>query len=163
MPITIREAEAGDVDALVEIIQGQSLWKRYGYHPHRVKSDLLGALTREDAVLVAETDAGAVGFIWLQAEAAFSRSPYLRILAVRRGCEGQGVGGLLLRRGEDFMNGAGGGLFLLVSDFNHDAHRFYLREGYREVGRIPDYVVDGVWERLMFKRWGAHATATKDR
>ncbi|MFH1530728.1 MAG: GNAT family N-acetyltransferase [Pseudomonadota bacterium] len=163
MGITIRDVEVEDIDALVEIVQGQPLWERYGYRPSRVKSDLLGAMESADTVLVAEAGEGAVGFIWLQGKAAFSRSPYLRVLAVCRGSEGQGIGGLLLRRGEESMNGAGGGMFLLVSDFNRDAHRFYLREGYCEVGRIPDYLVQGISERLMFKRWGTHAAVTKNR
>ena len=46
-------------------------------------------------------------------------------------------------------------LFLLVSDFNVDAQRFYQRHGYTQIGAIAGYVVPEVVELLFWKRFGA--------
>ena len=43
-------------------------------------------------------------------------------------------------------------VFLCVSDFNVRARALYERHGYRLVGALPDYVVDGHAELLMAKR-----------
>ncbi len=43
-------------------------------------------------------------------------------------------------------------MFLLVSDFNTDAQRFYERLGYRQVGQLDDYVVRGVSELIYWKK-----------
>jgi ribosomal protein S18 acetylase RimI-like enzyme len=42
-------------------------------------------------------------------------------------------------------------LFLLVSDFNIEAKKFYREMGYQEVGLIPDLIKKGVGEYLMMK------------
>jgi hypothetical protein len=44
-------------------------------------------------------------------------------------------------------------LFLLVSDFNHDAQRFYQRQGYQQIGAIPGYVLPDVSELIFRKRF----------
>jgi len=45
--------------------------------------------------------------------------------------------------------------FLLVSDFNHDAQRFYVRHGYIRVGRIPGLVHADIDEEIYWKRLAA--------
>ena len=42
-------------------------------------------------------------------------------------------------------------LFLLTSDFNEGAQRFYRRMGYTQIGAIPSYVVPDVTE-LIFRK-----------
>ncbi len=43
-------------------------------------------------------------------------------------------------------------MFLCVSSFNGRARALYERHGYRTVGELADYVVDGLSEILMVKR-----------
>jgi ribosomal protein S18 acetylase RimI-like enzyme len=42
--------------------------------------------------------------------------------------------------------------FLLVAHDNDGALRLYRRRGYAEVGRLPDYVREGVTEVVLRKR-----------
>ena len=43
-------------------------------------------------------------------------------------------------------------IFLCVSSFNPDARRLYERVGYKQVGTLPDYLIDGASELIMHKR-----------
>jgi hypothetical protein len=43
-------------------------------------------------------------------------------------------------------------VFLLVTDSNSSAQRFYRRLGYTHIGAIPDYVVPGITELIFFKK-----------
>ena len=43
-------------------------------------------------------------------------------------------------------------LFLLVSDFNLPAQRFYAANGYHQVGAIAGYVCPGIGELIYRKR-----------
>jgi ribosomal protein S18 acetylase RimI-like enzyme len=48
-------------------------------------------------------------------------------------------------------------VFLLVSSFNAGARALYERLGYEQAGELPDYVIDGHSEILMWKRSTAEA------
>ena len=41
--------------------------------------------------------------------------------------------------------------FLVVADYNPDAKRFYERNGYQQVGEIPNLYRQGITEYLMVK------------
>jgi hypothetical protein len=45
-------------------------------------------------------------------------------------------------------------LFACVSDFNTTARQFYERNGYREVGPLPDLLMAGASEILLRKTIG---------
>ncbi len=83
---------------------------------------------------------------------AFGRSPYLRLIGVRPDCTDLGIGAALLAAVEDQARAISNDVFLLVSDFNADAQRFYRRHGYEQIGAIPGYVLPDVTEFLMRKR-----------
>lgn len=82
----------------------------------------------------------------------FGNGGYLRLLALRPGCEGRGVGALLLSAVEDAVRAHSAVLFLLTSDFNHGAQRFYARQGYVAAGALPDFARAGITEQIFWKR-----------
>lgn len=49
------------------------------------------------------------------------------------------------------MRPASRALFLLTTEWNSGAQRFYERHGYALVGRLPDYVRPGFCELLYWK------------
>lgn len=117
----------------------------------------------EDACRAAALDPAYVTLVARGADAplGFARfhprgvagSPYLASIAVAPEARGLGVGSALLAAGEARFSGARW-MFLCVSDFNPRARHLYERSGYRFVGALPDYVVDGFAEHLMVKRLG---------
>jgi ribosomal protein S18 acetylase RimI-like enzyme len=92
------------------------------------------------------------GFIWYETHGAFARSGYISLIGVQPGLYGQGIGQDLMAHAERDMFSVVNDVFLLVSDFNEAAQRFYQSLGYHQVGSIPDYVLSGVAELIYHKR-----------
>jgi GNAT superfamily N-acetyltransferase len=122
-------------------------WRRLGYHA----AALARYLTQEDSSLTrwalydGDALAGgvAVRFPWL-------RGPYLELLAVFPEAQGRGFGAAVL----GWLQSAAaheGNLWVMVSAFNEDAHRFYRRHGFAEIGGVPALVRPGHDELLL--RW----------
>ncbi len=132
-------------------MEATPLWRRYGLTGEALARSLV---TSTEPVFVADLDGACVGFAWLLRKGMFGRSAYLRLIAVDPARRGERLGERLLRAFEDEARRSSPDAFLLVSDFNEAAQRFYLREGYEEVGRLADYVVPGIAEVLMRKRLG---------
>lgn len=77
---------------------------------------------------------------------------YLALLCVKKEFRSQGVGAWLLKQFEQMGREDGKRkASLTVSDFNTRAFEFYKKNGYYEVGMIPNAIVDGVGEHLMLK------------
>ncbi len=124
---------------------------RYGQDAVRLETSLTSALARGDGVLVYD-DGETKGLAWFVPDGTLGLGGYLRLLAVVPGAEGKGVGRALLRAFEHAVFAVSAHAFLLCSDFNTDARRFYGRQGYSEVGGLPDLVLSGVTEVILWKR-----------
>ena len=92
-----------------------------------------------------------VGFTYIIPKGAFHSFPYLHIIAVKEGYRNMGIGKALLDYSEKIAYEMAGKLFLVVADFNPDAKRFYERDGYQQVGEIPNLYRPGVTEYMMEK------------
>lgn len=92
-----------------------------------------------------------VGFSYIIPKGAFHGFPYLHILAVKEEYRGKGVGKALLDYSERIASETADKLFLVVADFNPDAKQFYERNGYQQVGEIPNLYRSGITEYLMAK------------
>lgn len=135
------------------IIDETPLFQRYRFDGQAAISQLGGAIDDPGADVVVATNAAdeaVLGFAWIARGGAFGRSSYLRLIAVAQGHRRAGVGTALLDELER-RHLASGGILLLATDDNSGSHRFYERRGYRHVGTLDDYVIDGVAERIYYK------------
>lgn len=137
------------------------LWQRYGVTVQSAIERLSTGLRRmyepdvdssATHLFVAESTTGAtVGFVWAVRRGGFDRSGYIPLLAVESSQRGGGVGTELLIVAEEYLRPAQD-VFLLCTDFNTDAQRFYERHGYSRVGTLPDYILPGIVELIYRKR-----------
>ena len=151
--MTVRALEPADLDGLAAELARLPLLRRYGRDAGAVRRDLDAARARGEGLVVAADAAGVHGLAWFLPQGTLALGGYLRLLAVVPGRERAGVGALLLDAFERGTVALGTRhAFLLVSDFNTDAQRFYARHGYVEVGVLPRLVLPDVDERLYWKR-----------
>lgn len=176
--VIVRAAQPADLDAIVELaaaVVTLPLLQRYGASAAGLQRELQRladpghgpsgsprAFPLESLLLAhaAQPAAGADGKtaadLWglarFYVSGQFGNGGYLRLIALRPGCEGRGIGTLLLRAVEDAVRAHSSSLFLLTSDFNHGAQRFYAREGYAPVGALPDFARAGITEQIFWKR-----------
>lgn len=111
---------------------------------------LPAALDPTYVVLVARVGGEPCGFVRIHPRGV-AGSPYVASIAVAPEARGRGLGTTLLDAAEA-RDPAARWMFLCVSDFNTRARALYERRGYRVVGTLPDYVVDGRAELLMARR-----------
>jgi GNAT superfamily N-acetyltransferase len=149
--MNVRAATVEDVVAMAGAAAAQPLMKRYGATAESLERLLRVALDNGDGVLVASGDGGR-GFAWYQQHSGFELGGYLKLIALAPGSEGKGLGGALLDEVERNVAVQHKHLFLMVSDFNHPAQRFYERKGYSKVGRLPALVRPDIDELLYVKR-----------
>jgi GNAT superfamily N-acetyltransferase len=148
----IRGLREDELPALAAAVAPQPLLQRYGVGADTVQRLLGEALGRREPVLVAEVDGEARGFAWFLRSGTLGAGGYLRLIALVPGGEGGGVGGALLDAVERDVAAYTRNLFLLVSDWNEGARRFYARRGYQEVGRLPAFVRADIDEIICWKR-----------
>jgi len=110
-------------------------------------------LTRPDpalfryAVLSGGDLAGVIGV-----RSPWLRGPYLEQLAILPGFQGRGIGGGLLGWMEARAAGRAKNLWVLSSDFNEGALRFYEANGFERIAPLEDLVRPGYGEILLRKR-----------
>jgi GNAT superfamily N-acetyltransferase len=151
MTPTIRAATPADVRALADAVAGQPLMVRYGTTAERLARDLEAGLLRGDGVIVAEVAGRPLGLAWYLPTGTFAFGAYLRLIALRPGEEGRGLGALLLDEVERRAAATSRALFLLVSDWNAGARRFYSARGYAEVGVLSRFVLPDTDEVVCMK------------
>ena len=104
-----------------------------------------------DDLYIAELDGHPCGLALVR-ERGLAGAPYLVSIAVAEPYRSHGIGLRLLTFVEELLRGRFRHLFLCVSSFNTRARAFYERHGYRPVGVLHDFIVDGLDETLMVKR-----------
>jgi ribosomal protein S18 acetylase RimI-like enzyme len=151
----IRPMAPDDIPTITEWMLTDSLWQRYGLTDESIERGFRKGLARDDLLIVADTERPARGFAWCLYDGMFGSYPYLKRLGVASDASGRGLGSNLLRRVEEAVVAAGHSwLFLLVSDFNLDAQRFYARHGYQQIGSVPALVLPDVTELIYRKDLG---------
>ena len=147
---SIRLLAPADIADIARWVVATPLWQRYSVTEASFAGRLMTGLASGATIFVAERADTVFGFVWLVERGAFNRSAYIQLIGVRPETRGGGVGRALMEFVEAHAQSRD--MFLLVSDFNLDAQRFYARLGYRQVGKLDDYVVQGVSELVFCKR-----------
>jgi [ribosomal protein S18]-alanine N-acetyltransferase len=104
----------------------------------------------EYQVFIAHEKGKPCGVIILDPRGVAS-SPYVKSIAVSPGYRSSGIGAALMEFAEMLYNGQSRFIFLCVSSFNHRAREFYARLGYKVVGELNNFIIDGKSEILMYK------------
>jgi len=151
--VKVRPLAREEIPALATALAGLPLMARYRRSPAALSLALESALGRGDGLLVADEDGRLGGLAWFHPTGTFGAlGGYLRLIAVVPGGQGKGTGLALLRAFEVETARHSAHAFLLVSDFNEGAIRFYEREGYARVGEMKGLVLPEVAEILFWKR-----------
>ncbi len=162
----VHRASAQDAERVYKLgeqVATLPLLRRYGTSPARLAEELRSLASqpidgREQDLLLAETDGAEelpIGLARLQhggSGGQFGRGAYLKLIALRPGYTGRGIGHLLLDAVEQRVGQRCSDLFLLASDFNQGAQRFYERRGYLRVGQLPEFACAGITEIIYWKR-----------
>lgn len=148
----VRPLVLADIPGIANWVAATPLWQRYNVTAEAFAKRLRDGFAEGATIYVAERDGAVIGFLWLVERGTFNRSGYVQLIGVQPGMQNAGVGRALMQFAEEKIFAQGRDLFLLVSDFNIDAQRFYQRLGYRQVGNLDDYVVPGVSELIYYKK-----------
>lgn len=145
--LAITAAHPGDAEWCAHLMASSDPWVTLG----RTYEDCLARCCHpEYTLLLARQTRECCGFILLHPRGV-AGSPYIASVAVAPQFRGQSVGAALVAQAEIAFPGARH-IFLCVSSFNLRARQLYERLGYRQVGKLEDYVLPGASEILMHKR-----------
>jgi ribosomal protein S18 acetylase RimI-like enzyme len=147
------EAEA---EACARLMAQSEPWLTLG---RSYQASLSIVLDPSREVYIARDEAGLAGFLILCMTGAFVG--YIQTIAIQPDRRGQGLGSRLIDFAERRILAESPNVFMCVSSFNHDARRLYERLGYRVVGELPDYIVEGYSEILLRKTTGPLTTSVR--
>ncbi len=148
----IRDARTTDLDALARATANQPLLARYGVTEEGLARDLQRGIDAGEGLLVCMTGDAPVGFASFLVRGGLGVGGYLKLIALAPGHESGGRGQALLDEVEKRVALESRHMFLLVSDFNQRAQRFYERAGYVQRCALPAFVKPDIVEYLYWKR-----------
>lgn len=150
MELTVCVANPAHLEDCKAALLGSEIGEMY-FTPERATSFISDGISKGEIYVALGTDSICCGYIWFTLDGTFYSFPYVRNLMVKSEFRGQGVGKVLLDYFEQVSFLKSGKVFLLVSEHNSRAKKFYERHGYQEVGFIPDLIREGLSEYLMMK------------
>ena len=127
-----------------------TLGEKYFSSPGSAENAILEGI-RQGNLYVAFIGEACIGFTYIIPKGVFHSFPYLHIITIKEEYRGQGVGKALLDYSERIASEMADKIFLVVADFNPEAKEFYERNGYQQVGEIPNLYRPGITEYLMVK------------
>ena len=155
MSDTIRSYKLEDRATIVAILASSEPWKKLGYTDADWKK-LFDPLPAGREGFVIESGGTISGFALLRQK--FLMGDYLELLVVAPSARSAGLGSALLAHIEGLVFTRVKNLFACVSDFNADARRFYRKNGYQEIGPMPNFLIPGSSEMLLRKTVGPTKT-----
>ena len=148
--ITIAKGNEQHLKDCIEALCRSTLGEKYFSSPGSAENAILEGL-RQGNLYVALIGEACIGFTYIIPKGAFHSFPYLHIIAIKEEYRDRGIGKALLDYSERIALEMADKFFLVVADYNPDAKRFYERNGYQQVGEIPNLYRSGITEYLMAK------------
>lgn len=148
---TIRAYGPDDREAVIRMLADSDPWKTLGYTAPNWET-LFNPLPQGRDGYVVEENGAVVGIALIRQKFLFG--DYLELLAIAPTFQGKGLGRTLLTYLEGIVFARTKNLFVCVSDFNAGARRFYARNGYQEIGPMPNFLIPGTAEILLRKTAG---------
>lgn len=148
--LALEGLRTGEAEALSVQFAEMDPWLRYSAKP----SDLAGVFAEVDASvprLALRYRGELAGLSILQTR--WLRGPYVQFLGLLPRFQKRGLGVAFLGWVEREAMACGQRhVWIMVSEFNDGARKFYARLGYEEIAAVPDVVQDGISEILLRKR-----------
>ena len=151
----IREMRPEDREPVIRILTDSDPWKRLGFTAKDWET-IFSPVPQGRDTFVLEMDRTLVGLALLRRKFLFG--DYLELLVIAPSLTGQGFGQRLLAHIESLTFARANNLFACVSDFNDGARAFYRRQGYKEIGPMPNFLIPGYAEILLRKTAGPART-----
>ena len=148
--ISFAEGNEQHLKDCMDALCRSALGEKYFSSPGSAEKAILEGI-RQGNLYVALIGEQCVGFTYIIPKGAFHSFPYLHIIAVKEDYRDRGIGKALLDFSESIASKMADKLFLVVADYNPAAKRFYERNGYQQVGEIPNLYRPGITEYLMTK------------
>ena len=148
--ITFAKGNEQHLKACKDALCQSTLGEKYFSSPGSAEKVILEGI-RQGNLYVALIGEACIGFTYIIPKGAFHSFPYLHIITIKEEYRSKGVGKALLDYSEWIASEVADKIFLVVSDYNPEAKRFYERNGYQQVGEIPNLYRHGITEYLMAK------------
>jgi ribosomal protein S18 acetylase RimI-like enzyme len=155
----IRAMQAEDRAEIVQLLGESDPWKTLGY-TIADWNRIFCPLPQGRDSYVAELDGRVAGVALVKQK--FLLGDYLELLGVAEWARQKGIGSLLLKHVEQLVFERTKNLFACVSDFNQPARDFYKKQGYQEIGPMPNFLIPGSAEILLRKTAGPARGKTND-
>ena len=147
----IRAMQAEDRAEIVQLLGESDPWRTLGY-TIADWNRIFCPLPQGRDSYVAELDGRVAGVALVRQK--FLLGDYLELLGVAEWARQKGIGSLLLKHVEQLVFERTKNLFACVSDFNQSARDFYKKQGYQEIGPMPNFLIPGSAEILLRKTAG---------
>lgn len=154
----VRPMTEQDRAAVIALLADSTPWKRLGYQAKDWDNYFLPLPQGRDSYVLEEN--GTVAGIAV-VRRKFLLGDYLELFGVADWARGKGLGGRLLAHIETLVFARAQNLFACVSDFNEQGRHFYEKQGYQEIGPIPNLLIQNSAEILLRKTSGPARTSKK--
>jgi ribosomal protein S18 acetylase RimI-like enzyme len=151
METKIQIAKKGQAQDCLICVKNSNLWDAYYKTNPYHESTLEEMISKKQVYVATNKNNKCVGFMGIINNGCFGKFSYLSILAVKEKFRNNGIGELLVNKFEAIGFKRADRVFILVSDFNKRARKFYRKLGYKKVGNIPNLFKVGVSENLLVK------------
>ena len=148
---SIRPMRAEDRETVIRLLADSDPWKTLGYG-EKDWSRIFSPLPQDRESFIAEAGGRVAGIAIVRQK--FLLGDYLELLGVAEWARHQGTGRQLLAHIESLVFARTKNLFACVSDFNAGARDFYRKQGYQEIGPMPNFLIPGSAEILLRKTAG---------